>query len=883
MLEQQGRIRARGRAYLGRFMSALDGDREKLKTIQSEYDNLSLLGQLLSDGADVTDIGAMRADFNALASSLLDQLATELEAKAESSLRSKARVAIDILIRNLFERTADIGFLATDAELRAHAQAHALDPLAAAADHAARAALLRRFEEYQRKYSVYHDIVLLAPDGTILARLRDDVGGGVSGDALVRASLHTEQAYCETFRASDLLPHEASPLIYSYRVQAVEGGATVGVLCLCFRFDDECQRIFSGLIKDDDWTVVTILDAEATVIASSDAHQFPPGAKLERVLGDSCRVVRFAGREYLATTQPTQGYQGYRGPGWMGHALIPLNHAFEMAVGAEIDAVPAAALEGVIRTSNLFSPALRAIPERAETIQLNLDRAVWNGSAWLSRADAALNTSFAKVLLREIGSTGARTREVFSASTRNLYETVISSVLVDCAQQATLAMDIMDRNLYERANDCRWWALTGAFASALADGEADVAELGAILRGINGLYTVYTNLLVFDAEAKVLAVSNPSASELAGAVLQAEWVRRTLALADSQSYCVSAFEPSALYGGRPTYVYCAAIRDPANSARVTGGVAIVFDAEPQFAAMLRDALPRDDDAGVVDGSLAAFVGRDGRVVACTDASIAPGALLDVGEAFLRPAAGQGTSNIVAWRGRYYAVGSRVSSGYREYKGPGDAYRNDVVALVLRPLSAELAEIAPRPARPARPELGRRVDSAAELEIATFRLGEHWFALPAEVEIEALDAVRATPFPAMPPWMSGCFMLRGEAVVQVELSHFLPGRETARDDGPTIALRLAAGRAMIAFRVDALGEVGAIDRSRLEPIPDIARSEDDFATELIRPAPGTADGRILVLLDPRRIAARFGSAAPPMLALDTLRVAARRQPATASSG
>ena len=42
--------------------------------------------------------------------------------KAVLSLRSDARVTIDILIRNLFERTADIGFLATDSEIRRFAE-----------------------------------------------------------------------------------------------------------------------------------------------------------------------------------------------------------------------------------------------------------------------------------------------------------------------------------------------------------------------------------------------------------------------------------------------------------------------------------------------------------------------------------------------------------------------------------------------------------------------------------------------------------------------------------------------------------------------------------------------------------------------------------------
>ncbi|NTV12100.1 MAG: chemotaxis protein CheW, partial [Zoogloea sp.] len=530
--------------YLMRFMSSLHEDQGKLRDIQSVYDNLTLLGQLLCAGTDIT---GMRTDFNELAGVLLDQLATELRKKAVLSLGSNARVAIDILVRNLFERTADIGFLATDEDIRLFAEAaQAAEP---PDDLPQREAALRaRFDEYVQKYSVYHNIILLAPDGRVLAQLDGNNPVARSRDPLIGQSLTTDHAYVETFRATDLLPDEDTPLIYSYRVMSADGSRPVGVLCLCFRFQDECSRIFENLVSDNDWTVLTLLDQEGRVIASSDIYQFPVGAKLECVLDEECRIVRFAGREYLATTRPSHGYQGYMGPGWVGHALAPLNHAFEVAEATELEVVPKATLEGVLDCSTLFSRELRDIPVRASSIQHELNRAVWNGNIWLSRDTYAFNSSFAKVLLWEIGSTGVRTRNVFGESTASLYETVVSSVLYDCKSQAALAMDIMDRNLYERANDCRWWALTDEFRSILASGTAlepaSRERLAAILRTINGLYTVYSNLLVFDMSARVVAVSNPAYTDMVGSTLQADWIRQTLALPDTQSYCVSAFAGS---------------------------------------------------------------------------------------------------------------------------------------------------------------------------------------------------------------------------------------------------------------------------------------------------------------------------------------------------
>ena len=861
----------KGLDYLAKFMSSLHGDQEKLRVIQSEYDNLSLLGQLLSVGSSITDISSMRADFNKLVADLLSQLAGELQKKAILGLRSNARVAIDILVRNLFERTADIGFLATDADIRAHAQAHVLDATAVAADARSREHLKERFAEYVRKYSVYHDIILLGLDGTVLVRLHNDGAGAVCRDPLVREALNTPQPYLEISRQTELLPGDAAPLIYAYRVTSPEG-EPVGVLCLCFRLQDECARIFRGLVAQDDWTVVTILDGDGRVIASSDIYQFPPGARLERVDGDACRIVRFAGREYLATTQATHGYQGYMGPGWVGHALAPLNHAFDMAVAHEMQAVPEALREGVLRATNLFSPQLREIPVRAASIQGNLNRAVWNGSAWLSRADAALNTSFAKVLLREFGNTGARTSEVFSQSAHNLYETVISSVLADCASRAALAMDIMDRNLYERANDCRWWALTAAFREALAaqhgpDAEA-IQRLGGILKEINGLYTVYSNLMIFDVDATVVAVSNPAYSGLRGQAIHAEWVRQVLALGGTQSYAVSAFERSPLYGGRPTYIYGAAIRDPEHLERVIGGVAIVFDSEPQFVAMLDEALPRRADGSVTPGAFAVYAERDGHVIASTDASLKPGMRLDLDGAFFRGGAGDSVSNIVERQGRYVAVGSRCSSGYREYKSASDSYRNDVVALVIVPLSDHVEDVHRVQAR-RRSGVRSLLQGTGvpSVEIATFHIGEQWFGLRSDSEIEAIAHRTITALPGAQPWVRGCLMVRDEPVTVVDIGAFLPGIVANRNgvDAQIVVVKLAGQRQSIAFEVDELGEVTDVEVSRIEHLPELSRGPALIADAVVKPAPGSADTEILILLSVEQLGARVLAAPEQVIA------------------
>ncbi|HEX4354126.1 MAG TPA: hypothetical protein VHZ95_14455, partial [Polyangiales bacterium] len=204
-----------------RYMDQVEGYREALQVLQAVWDNLALLGHL--SGTRI-EIGEVRSAFAGLTSRLLNSLGIELRRKAVLDLQAKAQVAIDILVRNLFERTADIGFLATDSDLRSFAEASPEER------ERTRAALLERFREYQRKYSVYSNIVLLSPSGELLLQLDETSALTSSRDPLVEQCLSTSAPYVETFRRSDLQPGLDKSLIYSYRVTASDESHAVGVL-----------------------------------------------------------------------------------------------------------------------------------------------------------------------------------------------------------------------------------------------------------------------------------------------------------------------------------------------------------------------------------------------------------------------------------------------------------------------------------------------------------------------------------------------------------------------------------------------------------------------------------------------------------------------------
>ena len=657
----------------------------------------------------------------------------------------------------------------------------------------------RRLAEYVAKYSVYSNVVLVSPASEVLVQLEGGGASAMTRDALIGRTLAAGNTYVETFGASDLVPGARRALIYSQQV--AEGGEVLGVLCLCFALEGECAGIFERLVGLQDWTVLALLDEHHEVIASSDTLQLPVGARI-RSCDQAAGIMRFAGREYLAIARGAKPYQGYAGPPWRGHAMVPLEHAFESddrAAGTS----RAGALAGARLDSAAFSADLLAVPRHADAVQRDLSRSVWNGNVRLSTQDAA-NANFARALLREVGNLGRRTQEVFERSIEDLQETVVSSVLHDSGFLASLAIDLLARNLYERANDCRWWALNGTLIGALAGDRRDLAAATEVLRHINGLYTVYHGIVLFDSARRVVAVSRSDLERRIGSDIDEPWAARTLTLRDSQSFCVSDFSASSFYGDRPTLIYGAALRSPTGS--VIGGVAVVFDAAPQFSAILHDILPRNARGEPLAGCVAMFLDRDSRVIEATDRATAELVCRE-----LDVAAAVDSTGAVRVGDTCYALGTKRETGYREYGGIGAR------AAVLIPLGT--AGSATAQARAAMPTCGRSSAAGDKRDLrryTTFAVGSHWCALPTGRVIEAIDAKTVQPVAGAKACWAGVMFHGNDAVPVAELANLL----CVVPIQPRTAVILVSvpGRAQpLGLLVEALGDNCDVPAERLLPL------------------------------------------------------------------
>lgn len=178
---------------------------------------------------------------------------------------------------------------------------------------------------------------------------------------------------------------------------------------------------------------------------------------------------------------------------------------------------------------------------------------------------------------------------------RDLSATATGTRLVDLA---FTAIDLIDRNLYERSCDVRWWATDADLVAAASGG--DVAQAGRRLGVILDAYTVYSDIWLCNLAGEVLCNGRPQQFSVAGARINASpWFAPTLQLADGDGFIAGPVEVSGLLGGRETMAWATLVR--AGGARHGAAIGLLvtqFDWHPQAAAVLQSLRFGDTGAGM---------------------------------------------------------------------------------------------------------------------------------------------------------------------------------------------------------------------------------------------------------------------------------------------
>jgi hypothetical protein len=630
-------------------MPNINDYKQRLSSLSKELQKTVLTGKISSLEVAETLFEFMektQIEFSHIQEDLIKNLIEENIKKLTGQVASRAQVVVDVLVRNLFERTADVGFLATDDDIIAFLKGSTHST-------ASKEFMKTRLREYVTKYSVYEDIILLNPKGEVVINLDENNTVTYSNDSIIEDTLSGNAEFCEALRHSDLQAKKEKSLLYTAKISSET--ETLGALCLCFKIDDEMAMIFERLAFLG--MHFALLDSNGTIL-STNKKTATLSIHVNKYLDGTLYTA-----DAVSCIAKSKGYQGYMGQDWFGYASAYYKASFKNT------AVTFPITIQELEETEVISKKLKEIKVRSEDIVDDLSDVVVNGEIIASkRRSYSLNP-----VLDNIRKVSESINENIKQSIQNIYVTVSQSHINALNFKAALCLDIMDRNLYERANDCRWWALTTSFRTMLADHNSmDTEKMTSILRYINSLYTVYTNLFIYDTTGAIIAVSDDTQSSIIGSQVSGKAYSKALSSADSQAYFVTNFASTPLYGDQRTYVYNASITNFDH--KTVGGIGIVFDSTPQFEAILDDVLDASNQTGL-------FCEKDGTIIATSS-----GSAFKIGEVF-EPIVAYAKNKafdcfkIFNIHDKKYFIGMAKSLGYREYKRE-DGYSNDVYCAIL---------------------------------------------------------------------------------------------------------------------------------------------------------------------------------------------------------
>jgi hypothetical protein len=222
-------------------------------------------------------------------------------------------------------------------------------------------------------------------------------------------------------------------------------------------------------------------------------------------------------------------------------------------------------------------------------------------------------------------------------------------------------IDIIDRNLYERSCDVRWWATDSAVVDCATQQTPAACDLASSRLGvILDSYTVYLDLWVASANGKVLANGRPQQYSVKGSnVAKEEWFRRALDTASGADFVACDISHSKELGGAAVATYATAVRAGGQvNGKVIGALGIFFDWDKQ-SQLVVDSVRLAEEERAATKCL--IVNADHKIIASH-------ARTDLNKTFPLATEGRNIGSYVDAEGRL--IGFALTPGYETYKGLG---------------------------------------------------------------------------------------------------------------------------------------------------------------------------------------------------------------------
>ncbi len=546
-----------------------------------------------------------------------------------------------------------------------------------------------RLEAINRSYTLYRELVLCDLDGNVVAtanRARRALVQGLSvkTEEWFSKAMATQSSnhFHETLTKSSVESQDSLIYTTAIRKNGESNAEPIGVLGVFFDFQGEAQiilndhmaRTSSGEIEEGWYSFFT--DDKGRILASSDEYMFSSGEKsalprLHRELKPGQTVSSYitaGGRDSAVFTARSDGYLDYKGLNWNSNLIVLKNTIFDDQSYEVLNDIDINELMSSQITPDINKKTYRYVQKDKRTLQLISTNGILFATELGSRGQA-LGPVFEQ--LTKTGDFATKCME------KLLHEMALEELALNFRTLRTFshqAIDLIDRNLFERAADIRWWATDRYFWEALMHpSEENSKRACERLKVINNSYTMYRNLILANAKGEIIACSNSSQLQRLQSlnVSEHEWFMNGLQTLNSTEFAVQDVQHSELEKNKAlSLVYAGGVRKngQVNSESI-GVLGVLFDWDTEAEKMLKCCLPKNRSGEFISGSAAFYTNSSGSVIETTDEENFPaGTLLELPPECLKLAAGESSSGFLVHKGRKYIIGSSRTQGYREYKG-----------------------------------------------------------------------------------------------------------------------------------------------------------------------------------------------------------------------
>ncbi|WP_238232193.1 MULTISPECIES: methyl-accepting chemotaxis protein [Methylobacterium] len=273
-------------------------------------------------GAEVEAIArSLDAELAGRINSLQDLVQRITETAQGERLVDLALNAVELIDRNLYERTCDVRWWATD---------RAVVDCATAPDPERIAHATQRFGIILSAYTVYLDLWLCDLDGTVIAHGRQHRYPGIRGQSVahepwfrqaLRLASGDDYVAGEVHRQGHLDGAQVATYCAKVSADGMANGRPLGILAIHFDWEPQARAIVEGVRvapADKARTRVLLVDANRRILAASDQR----GVLTETLQFDTAGMASGHRRDPRsgATTAfyRTPGYETYAGLGWSG-------------------------------------------------------------------------------------------------------------------------------------------------------------------------------------------------------------------------------------------------------------------------------------------------------------------------------------------------------------------------------------------------------------------------------------------------------------------------------------------------------------------------------------------------------------------------------------